>query len=56
MATNGLVANPDKRVFTVLNKQKEVDREEKKRNVRGIVLERERSSKLIGITMDEDQK
>jgi hypothetical protein len=56
MASNGLVANPSKTVFLMLNsKQKEKDLP-KKIKVGDHEIMESKSAKLLGVVMDNDQK
>ena len=55
MASNGLVANPTKTIFMVLNHRG--DEEEKiKIKVGECTIENEPTAKLLGVMVDEDQK
>ena len=56
MASNGLVANPAKTDFMMLNQGKKDEETKLKIKVGQSEVEQSKSSKLLGIVMDDDQK
>ena len=56
MASNGLVANPSKTVFMLLNYRREESEEKKKIKVGEAMIEQEDHTKLLGMEIQETQK
>ena len=56
MASNGLVANPSKTVFMVLNQREDRIREKRKIEVGNSLSEQSAHTKLLGIQIQESQK
>ena len=56
MASNGLVANPTKTVFMMLNDKKKENEEARKITVGDHQIQESTSTKLLGVEIDNDQK
>jgi hypothetical protein len=56
MASNGLVANPTKTVFMMLNNNKKENKRSRKITVGNHKIEESKSTKLLGMMIDNDHK
>ena len=55
MASNGLITNPKKTVFLMLNDKENIDQDETTVKVGPNIIERTSSSKLLGMQIEDNQ-